>query len=76
VSLQRGGHYQSFRLTDETYTAGALGYLRAFDHWMTKYLLFMPLLVLLCALPLAPMIEAFVERRRKARLDFDEELTV
>jgi hypothetical protein len=76
VSLQRAGSYQSFRLSDGGYSAGNLGYLRAFDHWMTKNLLFIPLLVLLCVLPLAPMIEAFVERRRKARLEFDKELTV
>jgi cellulose synthase (UDP-forming) len=76
VSLQRAGHYQSFRLADEAYSAGNLGMLQSFDHWMTKYLLFIPLLVLLCTLPLAPMIETFVERRRKERLEFDEELTV
>lgn len=76
LSLQRAGRYQSFRLTDEVYSAGRLGSLQSFDYWMTKYLLFIPFFVLLCALPLAPMIEAFVERRRKARLDYDEELTV
>jgi hypothetical protein len=76
LSLQRAGAYQSFRLADESYSAGRLGPIQAFDHWMTRYLLFMPLFVLLCAVPLAPLIEAFVERRRKARLDYDEELTV
>jgi cellulose synthase (UDP-forming) len=76
LSVQRAGAYQSFRLADESYAAGRLGPLQAFDHWMTRYLLFMPLFILLCAVPLAPLIEAYVERRRKARLDYDEELTV
>ncbi len=76
LAVQRAGGYQSFRLADEAYSAGRLGPIQAFDHWMTRYLLFMPLFILLCAIPLAPLIEAFVERRRKARLDYDEELTV
>lgn len=76
VSLQRAGNYQSFRLTDGAGSSGNLGLLRSFDHWMTKNLLFIPFLVLLCVLPLAPMIETFVERRRKARLQYNEELTV
>lgn len=74
VSLQRAGAFQSFHLADGGYSAGHLGYVRAFDHWMTKNLLFIPFLILLCVLPLAPMIEAYVERRRKARLEYDEEL--
>jgi len=75
ASLQRGGQFTSFRLSEDPYAVGNLNQMQAFDYWMTKYLLLIPIFVIICTLPLTHLIESLVERKRKERLQFQTDAT-
>jgi cellulose synthase (UDP-forming) len=71
VSIYQSGRFHSFEALPESYYLGHLSWHDNFNFWVGRYFLIIPLILVIFALLLAVVLDAWLKRRTKWRLQLE-----